>query len=368
MKKLLPVLLVSLAVLETACDTSLPLATQTATLELPASPYYYGENINSAQATLGRVLFYDRQLSVNNSISCSSCHKQSLAFADNVAFSRGFAGQVTTRNSMPIQNLGFGAITTDAIFSDTSNFVPFGEKSLFWDGREKILSTMVLRPVVNHVEMGINDLEALEAKLERISYYPDLFEKAFGTRKVTIGLIGEAMGTFLRTINSKNTRFDRVMRGEASFTQQELKGNNLFMSTYDCNSCHQVGSVDGYIFAGTFANIGLDEEYSDPGLSLVTKNKSDAGRFKIPSLRNVALTAPFMHDGRFATLEEVIDHYSEGIANNANLDSRLRTGSGDPQRFHIPPEDKRALIAFLKTLTDPDMITDERFSDPFRVH
>lgn len=368
MKKLLPVLLACLVVIGTSCDTQLPMATQTATLALPASPYYYGESINSAQATLGRVLFYDRQLSVNNSISCSSCHKQSLAFADNVAFSKGFGGQVTTRNSMPIQNLGGGALVTDVIIPDTSNFEPFFGKALFWDGRERILSNMVLRPIVNHVEMGINDIDALEGKLEKVSYYPSLFEQAFGTSDITIERMGQAMAAFLHSINSTNTRFDQVMRGEATFTPEELTGNNLFMSTYDCNSCHQVGSVNGYIAAGTFANIGLDEEYSDAGLALVTKNKFDAGRFKIPSLRNVALTAPFMHDGRFETLEDVIDHYSEGIANNSNLDNRLRTSSGEPQRFHIPPRDKRALIAFLKTLTDPDMITDERFSDPFRVH
>lgn len=370
MKTLAQLALLILGGIAISCESEVPQASLRADLELPASPYYYGQFVNSDQATLGRVLFYDRQLSINNSISCASCHKQSLAFADNVAKSVGFAGKMTTRNSMPIQNLGFDGLVflskeEDTLLIDRG---PIVEKSLFWDGREKVLSTMVIRPIVNHVEMGITDLESLNKKLASISYYRPLFEKAFGSSDVSTDKVGMALQAFLHSINSNNTRFDLAQRGELLLSSLEQKGSELFMSKYDCNSCHQVGSPNGYIFAGTFANIGLDEDYQDEGLARVTNQAQDDGKFKIPSLRNVALTAPYMHDGRFATLDEVVEHYSEGIADNENLDARLRRLDGTPQRFNIPAEDRAALIAFLKTLTDESMLRDERFADPFKIH
>jgi len=345
--RLIPILCV--AVFGYACQDDQPVSTTT--LSLPEVPYSYNTGVSDNIPTLGRVLFYDKQLSINNSVSCSSCHKQELAFADNVAFSQGFDNLPTKRNSMPIQNLGvIGSFETSSV--------------LFWDGRESNLESMVLRPIVNHVEMGITDIDRLVAKLYTLPYYRKLFKNAYGTETVDKSKIANALSVFLSTINSVNTKFDKSKSGIEALSALEEKGHVLFSQTYNCNGCHFVDDPHGYIFAGTFANIGLDITYADEGLKNVTGNDTDAGKFKIPSLRNVAFTAPYMHDGRFKTLEEVIDHYSSNINDNPNLDPRLRR-SGVPMEMEIPEEDKAAIIAFLQTLSDPSMLTDPKFSNPF---
>ena len=334
-------------------------------LDLPETSYNYALG-NDDEATLGRVLFYDPQLSVNNSVSCESCHKQSLAFADNVAFSLGFDNRRTTRNSMPIQNLINGAFIDpfDPILPGSG----FGFSSgLFWDGRGFNHSQSVLQPVVNHIEMGIRDLDDLAEKLSSIEYYPELFNSAYGTEEITPERIGFAINGFIANIFSNDTRLDNMlMHGDSSMlSASELLGLDLFFNKYDCNSCHQVQDPGGYIFAGTFANIGLESDYSDEGLSAVTSSELDNGKFKIPSLRNVTLTAPYMHDGRFETLEEVMGHYSTGIENHPNLDDRLKDEGGSPANFEISDQEVRAIISFLGTLTDYSMLTDERLSNPF---
>jgi cytochrome c peroxidase len=306
------------------------------------------------------VLFYDKQLSINNSVSCASCHKQAFAFADNAKLSRGFENRITSRNSMPIQNIGtplfgFG-------FQGDPIFFP---QALFWDGREHDLNALVLRPIVNHVEMGITDLDMLVEKLKKVPYYKDLFIEAFGSEEITTDRVGTAVAAFMRNITSRNTRFDQAMNGNGQLTPNELRGFALFFEKYDCNSCHQVQDPNGYIEAGTFSNIGLDPVYTDNGVALVTKNQTDNGSFKIPSLRNVALTAPYMHDGRFKTLDEVLDHYSNGIANHPGLDNRLKDANGGPMRMNISKSEKEAIIAFLNSLTDYSMIHDPKFSNPF---
>jgi cytochrome c peroxidase len=323
-------------------------------LELPETPYTYELAPNNELPTLGRVLFYDKQLSLNNSVSCSSCHKQTLAFADNTALSRGYENRQTLRNSMPIQNLQ-GAFETGG-----------GGLSLFWDGREKMLPVMVLKPIVNHVEMGIDDLEALSKKLQKAPYYRELFTDAYGTADVTPEKIGEALSSFIGSISSRNTKFDRFLNSSGQLSPLEVEGQKLFVEKYGCNNCHQVNDPEGYIFAGTFANIGLDVAYTDNGRNNVTAQEWDKGSFKIPSLRNVALTAPYMHDGRFKTLDDVIEHYSTGIQDNPNLDFRLRT-DGQPAKFNISLQETQAIIAFLNTLTDQGMISDPKFSDPFKI-
>lgn len=321
-----------------------------ANLDLPATPYQYGTSFNNHIPTLGRVLFYDKQLSLNNTVACSSCHKQELGFADDVAFSRGFEDQLTARNSMPIQNL---------------NAQNFGSISLFWDGRETALPIMVLRPIANHVEMGMDDFDALVTRLSAVPYYRELFQNAYGSSEVTPEKIGEALSSFVSSINSRNTKFDRTMFGSEVMTAVEVQGQQLFFEKYDCNSCHQVTDPQGYIFAGTFSNIGLDEVSEDKGLGAVTGQFMDNGKFKIPSLRNVALTAPYMHDGRFETLEDVIGHYSDKIKYNPNLDERLKL-DGKPEVFNITEDETQALVAFLGTLTDHDMITNPKFASPFK--
>ena len=340
-------------------------------LDLPETPDTYFTNADDNIPTLGRVLFYDRQLSINNAVSCASCHKQELAFADNVAFSKGFQNTVTTRNSMPIQNLQASFFSTDfnndSIFFDRGFGPNFGSVSLFWDGREKNLGTMVLRPIVNHIEMGVGDLDALAQKLQSIPYYQDLFTKAYGTPEVTTNKISEALSMFTMSITSRNTKFDRARMGVEQLSALEEKGRQLFVDVYDCNACHQTEDPSGYIFAGTFANIGLQSEYDDNGVEEVTGNVGDAGRFKIPSLRNVALTAPYMHDGRFENLEDVVEHYSTGIQSHPNLDDRLKDEQGEPRVFNISAYEKQAIVAFLGTLTDRQMTTATRFSNPFKT-
>ncbi len=305
------------------------------------------ENLSSPKATLGKVLFYDKQLSLNNSISCASCHKQNLAFADNVAFSTGFENVLTLRNSMPIQNLNSGG-------------------PLFWDGREQSLSAMVMQPIKDHIEMGFDDIDELSNKLSGLPYYDDLFRDAFWNSEITPGNIAWALTSFVGSITSNNTKLDQLIRTGEGFSALEYQGLELFMTKYDCNSCHQVTSPSGYLSAGVFANVGLEENYRDVGLMNVTKQEQDNGKFKIPSLRNVTLTAPYMHDGRFETLDEVMEHYSVGLANNKNLDTRLRDKSGNPLNPKITKFEKTALIAFLNTLTDHQMISDPRFSNPFK--
>jgi len=319
---------------------------------------------------LGKVLFYDKALSINNSVSCSSCHKQAFAFADNVAFSMGFENRPTSRNSMPLQNISNGFFFRmedfEIVKDDRSIIIPGTMAgALFWDGRESILSQMVLKPIVNHKEMGITSLEQIVNKVADKDYYQIAFKQVFGTDEITLEQIGESLADFLVKLTAFNTKFDMYNRGEAQLNAIEYQGMVLFNEKYDCNSCHQVQSPHGYIFSGTFSNIGLEKEYNDPGLFNVTNNPADHGKFKIPSLRNVALTAPYMHDGRFTTLNDVIGHYSEGLQTNSNLDQRLTDLNGNPLVMNITDNEKRAIIAFLNTLTDFELISNPDFANPF---
>lgn len=326
----------------------------TAVLDLPATPYTYQVGFGPSdptlnyKATLGRVLFYDAHLSVNNAISCASCHKQSLGFADDKAFSIGYEGRLTKRNSPGLNSLAFSG-------------------SLFWDGRENNIMKLSLRPLSNHVEMGIEDIDALVSKVAALPYYNQLFAAAFDDATVTSDRISMAIGYFLSAINSSNTRFDDYTAGNSSaMTAQEVEGMNLFDTKYPCGSCHN-GGGGGYTSNGTFRDIGMDKVYTDLGRGTISGDPSDKGTFKVPNLRNVALTAPYMHDGRFKTLDEVIDHYSNGICNSQNLDTLLKDSNGNARHMNISDHDKQAMIAFLNTLTDYRMITDPKFSNPFKV-
>jgi cytochrome c peroxidase len=345
-------------------------------LELPTVPYDYRGVDNDNLATLGRVLFYDPRLSVNNSVSCSSCHKQALAFADRADFSLGFENKLTGRNSMPIQN-----IVSDVLFGapdpiDLGGGIIFEPgfqppTSLFWDGRQKSLQTMVMEPIKNHIEMGTSNLDLLADKLSQIDDYQELFYKSNSTYQVTPENIASALSAFLVSIRSDHSKFDKSIRGESEpLTILEDEGKHLFFEKYNCNSCHQLQQpFNGYQFAGNggFTDIGLDQQPVDGGVFKVSGVESDRGRFKIPSLRNIELTAPYMHDGRFETLEEVLDHYSEGIKNSENLDPILRDQGGSAMQFHIPASEKQAIIAFLHTMTDYQMISDPMFSSPFKL-
>lgn len=323
---------------------------------LPPNPLTI--TIDNRVATLGRVLFYDPQLSANSTVSCASCHKQQFAFADNKAGSVGFRGMVTPRNSMSVQNLAFA-------------------HNLFWDSRVQSAHDLVLEPVRNHIEMGMEDINLLSAKLAAVPYYPALFEDAFGTPEVNEARISDALAQFFCSISSFNARFDKGLANNfANFSPLELMGKELFIGKAQCNSCHAAPTFAAQDFPGgeygiAFdphlggsinrkggANIGLESHYNDPGIG--------NGNFRIPTLRNIAHTGPYMHDGRFTSLEQVVEHYNSGIQNHPDLDSKLRDANGNPQRLNLNEVEKKALVAFLNTLTDEQMLTDVRFSDPFK--
>jgi cytochrome c peroxidase len=302
-------------------------------------------------ATLGRVLFYDTRLSINNSISCASCHHQSAAFADPVQFSKGFGGKITPRNSMAIVNSALNS-------------------NLFWDSRAKSVSHLALQPVQNHIEMGMESMEVLEKKLAATSFYPGLFAKAYKTQDIKAEKIAEALAQFVCSIASKDSKFDQGMSTKfANFNALEKMGMEIFNGEKaKCGSCHS-----GANFAAADDPM-MGGEYSAPevagtaviGLELQAKDKGkDNGSFRIPSLRNIALTGPYMHDGRFKTLDEVIEHYNSGIQNHPQLDKKLRSGNGGPLRMNLNALEKKALVAFLHTLSDEKMTVDERFSNPF---
>jgi cytochrome c peroxidase len=308
-------------------------------------------------ATLGRVLFYDKKLSLNNTVSCGTCHHQDKAFADGQRFSRGFEGRITERNSMAIAN-------------------PIVMNNLFWDSRSKSIHDLSLRPVQNHIEMGMEDISRLETKLAANDYYKPLFQKAFGSEEVNAERISKALSMFVASITTTRSRFDEVRKtgNTQNLTNLEKMGMDLFFSDRTkCSTCHSGfnfsapdgpfdayggGGMSGSGDLGGAANIGLDLVYKDNGRG--------NGRFKIPSLRNIALTAPYMHDGRFKTLEEVIDHYSHGIKPHTHLDPKFTDGKGNVIHPNYTLLEKQALVAFLKTLTDQEMIRDPKYSNPFK--
>ncbi len=326
---------------------------------LDLSTNYDYNLVNNDLGKLGRVLFYDQALSVNNSVSCGSCHKQSVAFADNVRFSKGFERKDTERNTPPIQNLGLSIAT----FNGTSG------QALFWDGRERVLGDMVMQPMFNHVEMGMRSPTEVVNRVKEKQYYSQLFTHAFGDDNVTIDRISKAISGFVTSISSTDSPFDAGMVGAAqSLGAAEERGINLFFTKYNCGSCHQLFSSSGYSVSqdgDELINIGLESTYTDKGAGAITKKASDDGKFKIPNLRNVALTAPYMHDGRFTTLEEVVDHYNSGIKQHPNLDARLLE-NGAPMVMNITEQEKKDIIAFLHTLTDNTLTTDPKFSNPFK--
>jgi cytochrome c peroxidase len=347
---------------------SFPPAAARRILDLPPTPYRYsnaalpahfmkpGQNhdntppdnrLSDDGATLGRVLFYDTRLSANNTTSCASCHVQAHAFADPKPFSRGFHGARTDRRAMPLVNLRY-----------------YERSRFFWDERAGNLEEMVLMPITSRIEMG-QDLERLVGILRRDRMYPVLFARAFGDRQVTEERIGKALAQFVRSIVSYRSKYDegrsRVRSAQddfGNFTLQENRGKALFMRS--CATCHMKDGNEHFLVQVP-ANTRLrgDDRVADGGVGDVTLSAADLGSFKSPSLRNVEVTAPYGHDGRFATLDALIDHYSENPVVDPNL------GYVIPQPLEFTASEKAALVAFLKTLTDRTCLTDPRFSDPF---
>jgi len=359
-------LLVAVGLSVTSCDPDDGWAGVDDYLTLPDTPHNYGiENTTNAQIQLGRVLFYDTQLSASNSVSCASCHKQSNAFGDNVAFSEGFDGRLTLRNTLPLVDS-----RRSAQFRDSATFVPRAG-GLFWDGRQTAMEDAVIEPIFNHIEMGISDEKDLTKKLEKLPYYAPLFKAAFATPHVNMWGIRTSLANFVASMRSTSSRFKLSEKSRATLSDSELLGQSLFIKKYNCSSCHQgqlgLMTPTTYQSQAEFANIGLSATSSDRGLWQTTGLSKDDGLFRVPSLNNVGLTAPYMHDGSLATLEEVIDHYSNAIEPHRNLDKRLKNTSGSPMRMEISEEEKKAIIAFLLTFTDYTIAKDPWLSDPFKA-
>lgn len=309
-------------------------------------------------ATLGRVLFYDTKLSANATISCASCHQAAAGFSDPATFSVGFAGGTTGRNSMTLIN---------------SRWYQRGR--FFWDERAVTLEDQVLEPFQDPVEMGLT-LQELDSIVTNQTYYPNLFLNAFGDTDVTTDRISLALAQFVRSIVSYSSNYD-VGRAQVpgpganfpNFTTEENLGKQLFFQTIPngggaCFGCH---TTEAFISANPGPqNNGLDLVTTDPGAGTTFPNNPifDA-RFKTSSLRNIELTAPFMHDGRFATLEEVVEHYNSGIQAHPTLSPALTDANGNPVQLNFTTTEKDALVAFLKTLTDNSLATEPKWSDPF---
>lgn len=314
--------------------------------------------VTNAGATLGRVLFYDKKLSANSTIACASCHVQAFGFSDVAALSLGFNSGMTRRHSMGLTNARF-----------------YQRGAFFWDERAASLEEQVLQPFQDPVEMGLS-LEELINTLEAQPYYPPLFAEAFGSQEVTADRTARALAQFVRSIVSVDSRYDQA-RAEVdnplmafpTFTEAENRGKMLFFNPgpgrTPCLGCH---ATEAFInVAAGPTNNGLDAQSTDDlGVFETTNNPAQRGVFKVPSLKNIALTAPYMHDGRFDHLAEVIDHYSTGIQDHPNLSPALRNGNGDPLRYNFSEEEKADLIAFLQTLTDEALVNDLKFSNPFR--
>lgn len=361
------------AVFEPARQT-IPSTTDNALL-LPATPFNYAAPMlpprfsqqpilgqdtmpatnltTDAGATLGRVLFYDKRLSTNQTVACASCHVQASGFSDPRRFSVGFDGRLTGRNSMGLSNARW-----------------YQRQKFFWDERAATLEDQTLRPIQDSLEMGMT-LPALTSRLAAEPFYTNLFAQTFGSPEVTSERIARALAQFVRSVVSVQSRYDQgVASAFANFTAQENLGRQIFLGqgTFSHVTCARCHGSDNFVPGAGIFNNGLENPYVDKGVGALTGLPQDEGFFKVPSLRNIELTGPYMHDGRFTTLEQVVEFYDSGIVAHPNLSPPLQgTGGavGTPLRLGLTPQQKAALVAFMKTLTDPSLATDPKLSDPF---
>jgi cytochrome c peroxidase len=309
---------------------------------------------------LGRRLFYDPRMSATGQIACATCHVQSLAFTDGKTTSVGASGVPLAFNSMSLANL------------------LWGPQHFFWNGRTDSLEAQVLMPITHPDEMD-QDLDRLVADLRGDADYARRFQNAYGG--VDRHTIAKALASFLRTLVSSNSKYDQYLRGAVSLTAQEELGRKLFLAHPDtkaslrggnCIDCHSQFLTGGFKtqYDG-FSNNGLDDEAGlSAGLQEVTGNPAHRGFFKVPTLRNIAVTAPYMHDGRFATLEAVLDHYDAGVRPSSTLSPLILEASNDVDAgeaisLHLSDEEKAAIVAFLHTLTDHEFLIDPSHADPF---
>ncbi|GGG35023.1 cytochrome-c peroxidase [Hymenobacter glacieicola] len=305
---------------------------------------------------LGRKLFYEPRLSRTGTQSCGSCHQQRKAFTDGLARAAGVDGQ-HARSTMSLANV-------------------LWEKTLNWDGAATTLEQQARLPIENPLEMH-QLLATGVSRLQQTALYPPLFQQAFGSSTITEAAVLKALAQFERTLISANSRYDKYIRKEGTLTATERAGASLFMNHPGevsglfirggtCHHCHI--SEDGLFSSPGFFNNGLDVAFTDAGRAGVTGQSADRGKFRAPTLRNIALTAPYMHDGRFQSLEEVLDHYGDHVRTNSpGVDPNvLLSNTPGGTKLDLTSREKTQLIAFLRTLTDSTFIMDKRFSDPFK--
>lgn len=315
-------------------------------------PAIAGDNpLTREGVKLGRMLFYEKKLSRTNTQSCASCHIQQFAFNDTTRFSIGVNNLPGKRNAMSVFNMAW----------NTNEF--------FWDGRAHLLRHQSLLPIQDNLEMD-ETLANVVSKLQATISYPEQFRKAFGTKQIDTILISKALEQFMNSIVSNNSKYDDYLAGKYTLTTQEERGRYLFFTEYnpgfpatsgaDCQHCHGGANFEN----DNYMNNGIDDDLSvtDIGREKVTNLPADKAKFKVTSLRNIELTAPYMHDGRFKTLEEVIEHYNL-VKNSTTLDASFQQQL--PNGLQLSAADKQALVAFLKTLTDQKLISNPEFSNPF---
>lgn len=299
---------------------------------------------------LGRYLFYDKILSRDSTVSCATCHRLEAAFSDSPKqFSFGIKGQKQKRNTPALFNLAWN-------------------KAFFWDGRASTIEEQILFPIKAHDEMNLDWKTATE-RIQNSDFYRKLFFQTYNTSTIDSTLITYSIAQFERTLISNNSKYDKVLRREAFLSPEEYQGFVLMNDQVkgNCMHCH-ITDANALGTTGKFSNNGLDSVYStnnykDKGLGGITGKDDDIGLFKIPSLRNIALTAPYMHDGRFNTLIEVLDFYSEDFHNSINIDSKMMFNN--KQNRKLTTDEKQKIIAFLHTLTDTSFVNNTSHSNPF---
>ncbi len=301
---------------------------------------------------LGRMLFYETLLSRDDSQSCASCHRQEHAFTDTARFSLGVEELPGKRQAMSVFNMAWNS------------------NEFFWDGRAHLLRDQAILPIQDELEMD-ETLENVVAKLSDTKMYRDQFTRVYGSDEITVDKLAKALEQFMFSIVSYDSKYDQWKAGLVELTESEERGRLLYETEYnpffpefsgaDCAHCHGGANFEN----DQYMNNGLDgdADFTDMGRENATMDPADRAKFKVPSLRNIELTAPYMHDGRFTTLEEVVNHYNEGIHPSTTVDPAILATS--ETGLFLTDEDKVDLINFLKTLTDQTLITEARYSDPF---
>ncbi|PWS29572.1 cytochrome-c peroxidase [Pedobacter yonginense] len=301
----------------------------------PTPAYNFEDNkLTNAGFALGKKLFYEARLSADKSVSCGSCHQQFAGFAQlDHRVSHGVNNCQGKRNTPPLFNLAW-------------------QKAFFWDGGVKNIETSPINAITDACEMG-TDLPTIIAFLKNTAPYPDLFNKAFGSTEINSQRVLKSITQFTAVLVSGNSKYDKVMRKESgtAFTAAEMAGYNLFKAK--CASCH----AEPFFTDFSYRSNGLDQVSADEGRSHITGLSTDIGKFRVPTLRNIEYTSPYMHDGRFYSLDEVLEHYNSGVKAAPNLDVQLQNG------ITLSTTERDQIKAFLKTLTDNEFIKNTLYSE-----